>query len=122
MRRSANVLWRRRASSVAAGGRTDLLTNEQPQPPGRRVELVGRHDVEVARAFGAPRHPSGISERLEMTADRGLRQLHDGAELRDGQLVTIEQQQDAAARRVGQRGQAIENCRRVGVHPYNPDV
>ncbi len=46
-----------------------------------------------------------------MPADRGLRQLRDGAELRNRQLVPLEQQQHPAAGRVAEHGQVIEDCR-----------
>src|SRR3979409_480310 len=54
-----------------------------------------------------------------MAVSRRLRQLHDAAELGDRQLMAVEQQQDAAARRVGQRRQGIEDCGRARIHPYN---
>ena len=50
-----------------------------------------------------------------MAADRGLRKLEDGAELRDRQLVALEHEQHAAAGGVGQGGQVVEDC---GFHPY----
>ena len=44
-----------------------------------------------------------------MAADRRLGQLHDAAQLRHGQLVAVQQQQNAAARGVGQGRQVVEN-------------
>ena len=66
-----------------------------PEPARGGVELVARHRVEVAGAFGARRDPAAVGQRLQMAADRRLRQLHDAAQLGDGQLVPVEQQQDA---------------------------
>ena len=87
----------------------DLLANERPEPPGGRVEIIARHCVKVAGAFGARRDPSGIGECLQVAADRRLRKLHDAAQFRHGELVPIEQQQNPAARGVGQGGQVVEN-------------
>ena len=83
--------------------RSDLLAHQQPQPPRRGIEILARHRVEVAGAFGARRHPAAVGQRLEVPADRGLRQLDDAAQLGHRQLVPIEQQQHPAARAVGQR-------------------
>jgi hypothetical protein len=54
-----------------------------------------------------------------MPAHRRLRELHDAAQLRHGQLVPIEQQQNPAAGRVGQRREMIEDGRGAAIHPYN---
>ena len=109
------------AALVLRGGRcrTDLFANERPEPPGGRIEVVARHRVEIARAFGARRNPAGVGEGLQMPADRRLRELHDAAQLRHGQLVPVEQQQNAAARRIGERGEVIEDGR--GLQSVNPD-
>ena len=93
------------------GGRVaDLLADEGPQPPRGGLQIA-RHRVDVAGAFGPRRHPARIGQRLQMTADRRLRQLHHGAELRHRQLAAVEQEQQPAARGVGQRGEMIENRR-----------
>jgi len=52
-----------------------------------------------------------------MAADGRLRQLHHGAQLRNGQLLTIQQQDDAAARGVRKGRQVIVNCERASIHP-----
>ena len=52
------------------------------------------------------------------SSDLGLRQLHDAADLGNGELVPFEEQQDAAARGVSQRGEVVENCG-SSIHPLN---
>jgi len=93
---AALILRRRRR-------RADLLAYEQPEPPGRRVKTVAAHRVETARPFGARTDPASVGQRLQVAADRRLRQLHDPAQLGDRQLVAIEQQENAAPRRVRKR-------------------
>ena len=44
-----------------------------------------------------------------MAADRGLRKLHDPAQLRHRQFVAIEEQQEPAAGGVRQRGEVVED-------------
>jgi hypothetical protein len=44
-----------------------------------------------------------------MTADGGLRQLQDGAQLRDGQLVPFEEEQHPPPRQVPQHAQLVED-------------
>ena len=76
---AALILHRRRR-------RAHLFADQQPQPARGGIELVARHRVEVAGALGARRDPAAVGERLQVAADRRLRQLHDGAELGHGQL------------------------------------
>ena len=59
-------------------------------------------------------NPAAVDQRLEVPADGGLRQLHDGAQLGDRQLVAVEQQQQAAARGVGERREVVEDGRGAG--------
>ena len=82
---------------------------------GLKVAIVERERVVAAGAVPSRGDPSGIEERLEVTADRRLRQLEDGAQLGDRQLVALEHHQHAAASRIGQRGQVVKDCR---FHPY----
>ena len=100
---------------VGAGGQAHLLAEECPESPSRGPAVVERERVVAARAVPSRGDPSGIEERLEVTADRGLRQLEDGAELGDRQLVALEHHQHAAASRIGQRRQVVKDCR---FHPY----
>src|SRR5262249_41495581 len=46
-------------------------------------------------------------------------QLHDAAELGYSELVAVEQEQEPAAGRIGERRQMVENFRRATVHPLN---
>jgi hypothetical protein len=50
-------------------------------------------------ALGARGNPAAVYQRLQVAARRRPRQLHDAAQLGDGQLVPVEQQQNAAAGR-----------------------
>ena len=52
-----------------------------------------------------------------MAADARLRQLQHGAQLRDRQLVLLEQEQDPAARRVGQRRHVVQDRDHISVYP-----
>src|SRR4029079_909493 len=62
----------------------DLVADEQPQAAafGRQIGLGQR--VQPARAFGSRGYPPGISERLQVTADRRLRKLEYRAQFRHG--------------------------------------
>ena len=103
------------------GGRRgrDLLAHERPQPPCGRIQIVARHRVEPARPFRARGEPPAVAERLQVAADRGLRQLHDTAELGNGHLVALENQEEPAARRVSERREMVEDFRRTRIHPYS---
>jgi hypothetical protein len=60
-----------------------------------------------------------------MAADRRLGKLHYAAELRHGELVPIEQHQETASRRVGQRREVIVDGWGAGAQQYisvNPDA
>ena len=76
--------------------------------------LVERQRVVAAGAVAPRRHPARVRQRLQMPADRGLRQLQHRAQLADRQLLALEQQQHPAAGRIGQRRKVIEDC---GIHP-----
>jgi hypothetical protein len=99
------------------GARTDMFADQQPEPAGRPVQLFSRHRIQVARALGSRADPPGIGQGFQMAADRRLGQLHDAAELGHGQLVPVEQQQDPAAGRIGQRGEVVEDCGGPAIHP-----
>ena len=96
---------------------THLFADEQPEAPRRSTELVSGHRVQTAGPLRARSHPPVIGERFEMPAHGRLRQLQDSAQLGNGQLMPIEEQQDPAARRIGQRGQMIEDSRCAAIHP-----
>ena len=110
--------------ALAAAARPDRRpawrsTCSRSSDQSRRVgasALVERERVVAARAVAPRRRPSSASEqRLQVPADGGLRQLQHGAQLRHRQLVPLEQEQHPAPRRVGQRGQVVEDC---SFHPY----
>ncbi len=109
-----------KAALILRGGRrrAGMLADERPEPARGRVEAVAHHRVKVARALGARRDPAAVGQRLEMPAHRGLGQLQHGAQLRHGQLVTVEDQQEAAARRVRERREVVVNGGRA-IHPCN---
>ena len=71
--------------------------------------LVERQRVVAAGAVAPRRHPAGVRQRLQVPADRRLRQLQHRAELRHRQLVPLEDEQHAAARRVRERRQVVED-------------
>src|ERR1051325_2307846 len=56
-------------------------------------------------------HPSAVGQRLQMAADGRLRKLHDSTKLRDGELMSVQQQEEAAAGRIRQRGEMIVDGR-----------
>ena len=103
---------------AGSGCGPDLFANEQPQAP-RRAVAVMRHRVEVTGALGPRGDPSGVGERFQMPAHGGLRELENAAQLGDGQLMPIEEQQNSAARRVGESSEMIEDRRRASIHPYS---
>ena len=106
----------RRASWSAPGVAGDLLAQQRPQPARVRVALVQRQRVVAAGAVAARRHPARVRQRLQVPADRRLRQLQHRAQLRDRQLVPLEDEQHPAAGRIRQRREVVENGR--GIHPY----
>ena len=93
------------------GRRADLLPHEQPEaagaPASRSVARSSCRSGSCPRRARAIQPPS--SQRLQVPADGRLRQLHDAAELGHRQLVPVEQQQHAAPRRVGERGEMVED-------------
>ena len=97
-----------------------LFAHEQPQPAGRRVEAFPRHRVEPARALRTRRDPPGVGQRLEVPADRGLRQLQHGAQLGDRQLMRLEQQEQPVTRDVGQCREVVEDGGALS-QSVNPD-
>ena len=109
MRRSASTLFSRRSSCSAPRRRPTCSRISGHSRRARRVEVVERHRVEAAGAVAPRRHPAVVGQRLQVAADGRLRQLQDAAQLGHGQLVPLEQQQHPAARRVGQRGQVVED-------------
>ena len=60
-----------------------------------------------------------VGQRLQVAADARLGHLEHDAQLGDGQLVLLEQQQHPAPERVCQRGHVLEDGDHVSV---NPDV
>ena len=85
----------------------ELGPHHLPEPPGLGLE-IGGHGVAAAGAVG-PRHdPAAVAQNLEVPAHGGLRELKHGAELADGKLVPVEQQEQPAPDLVGQRAEALE--------------
>src|SRR5262245_5555604 len=80
---------------ILDGGRrrSDLLPHQQPQPACRRVE-VARHRINVAGALAARRDPAAVGQRFQMTTDRGLRELDDGADFGNGELLSLERSEE----------------------------
>ena len=91
------------------GGGLDLVADEEPETARAGIDRVAGHRIQTAGGFAARGDPAGTGERLEVAADRRLRQLEDAAERGHRQLTALEQQQNAAPRRIGERGEAIEN-------------
>ena len=111
LRRLRPPLGQRRfgAARVLFGGRgvTRLLADERPETRRRLIERC-RQPVVARGAVAARGHPVVVGQRLQVAADGGLRQLHDGAEFGDGQFVPLEQQQHPAAHGVGQHRHVLE--------------
>ena len=119
---AASTRASRRASCSAPDGRRPAARVSCQSCARGPSGAVERERVVPARAVAARRHPAGVGQRLQVAADRRLRQLQHGAELGHRQLVALEQQQHAAAGRVGQRGERIEDGRGGGRHiSVNPD-
>ena len=87
----------------------DLIADDEPQSLRRRIETALDHGVEPARAFATRHNPALVAENLEMTAHSRLRQLEHPAQLPDHELTAVEQQQDPAARRIGEGADAVED-------------
>ena len=114
--RRARALLRRRSSCPAPAVASDLGPDQLPQPPRRRIELGELQRVKPARAIAPRLHPAFVGERLEMPADRRLRQLQHRAELRDRELVTLEQRQHAAAHGIGQARPCVSRSEAERAH------
>ena len=81
------------------------------------LEIVERHAVEAARAVAPRAHPVVIRKGLQVPAGARLRQLQDSAQLGHGQLVLLEEQQEAAPRRIRQRRHVVQNRDHISVNP-----
>src|SRR5262249_46942942 len=93
----------------------DLIAQQRPQPT-RMIAIVQRYRVVATRAVAARDYPSAVGQGLQMTADRRLRELKDRTQLRDGQLVTLQKQQHAAAGRIREGAEVVKNGRTYGRH------
>ena len=105
----------RRRSSCSAPGVWPICSRSSAQSrasPARGRRAPACSSGSCRRAVTTP---SGVGQRLQVTADRRLRELEDGAQLRHRQLVALEHQQHPAAGRVGQGREVLENR---GIHPY----
>ena len=100
---AAGVLARRRQ-------RRRALAHQLPEALGVRLEAARAHAVAAARPLLAHVQPAVAGEHLEVAAHRRLRQLHDRAQLRDGELVALEHEQQPAARRLGEVAHALEQA------------
>ena len=89
-RTPATCVWRRASTPLAAAARPGRrrgvrLTCSRSSDQSRRVAglaLVERQRVVAARRLAARGDPARVRQRLEVPADRGLRQLQDRAQLR----------------------------------------
>ena len=95
-----------------SGRGRDLLAHDMPEALGGGIEATLHHRVEAARALAARHDPAFVAQDLEVSAHRRLRKLEHGAELSDHELPAVEQQQDSAARRVGESADAVEDGNR----------
>ena len=82
--RAARILRRDRRAG-------ELIAHDGPQVARGWLELAEHHLVESARSFAAGDEPAVVGQQLEMAADRGLRQLQDGAQLADRKLIPVKQ-------------------------------
>jgi hypothetical protein len=92
---AALVLLRRER----AGG---FLPDQEPQRPQRGVELCRGDRVAPVGPVGARGQPAAVTQSLQVAADGRLRRLHDAAQLADGELVALEDEEDAVAQGVAQ--------------------
>ncbi len=101
----------------AAAG--DLLTQHQPQLAGGCRLLVDQRAVAPGGALLAVGDPAARRQRAEVAAGGRLRQLQHLAELRDRQLLALEDQQQPAAERFVELRQIVEqgSGRHISVHP-----
>src|SRR4029453_13218004 len=74
----------------------------------------------MARALGTRFNPSAVDQCLQVPADRRLRKLHDVAQLRNRQLVTVEQQKQPAPCRARQCRGGIGGGWGPAVHSIRP--
>ena len=82
-----------------------LAGGELPELARALGQLAIRHAVEV-RCTRAPAHqPTLTREQLQVPADARLRHLQDVGELRDRELLLLQEMEHAQARRVGERGE-----------------
>ncbi len=117
-RRLASTLSARRASCDApASAETWARTTDHRSFVGSSSWL-GDHLIEAARAFAAGDEPAVVGEELEVAAHRRLRELQDRAQLSDRELVSVEEQKNAASRRVSEDERRSRTLRPGGIYPY----
>src|ERR1700677_2041193 len=75
---------------------------ERVEPASQGFDAAGVDRVEAARAFGPVRHEMRILEDLEVLRDRGPRDLHAAADLRDGAWPPAKPPEDGAAGRIAE--------------------
>ena len=94
-------------------GRRDLLSQQQPK--SLRCPFPGHlgYRIPPARPLSPGADPVVVDQCLEVTADCGLGELQDFAELRDGQLLVLEKKQDPTANRVAENGYPLKNTRLI---------
>src|SRR5690606_21794012 len=97
----------------------ELLPDQTPEPPRRRVEARLDQTVETTRAVRTHGDPPLVGQDLEVTADRRLRELEHRTQLAHRQLVTLEDAEEPRPRRVGQRRQPVED-RHLRLHTIRP--
>ena len=97
-RQAQPVVRQRRPVAGLAGG-------ELPELARALGQLAIGHAVEVRGARAAAHHPALAGEQLQVPADARLRHLQDVGELRDRELLLLQEMEHAQARRVGERGE-----------------
>jgi hypothetical protein len=66
------------------------LPDDRPQGARLVVEVVA-HREQASRPLAPRQQPPVLFQRLQVTADRGLRELHDARDLPDRQLLDLKQ-------------------------------
>ena len=98
--------------------RGDAVAHRAPQPARGARAGAGQQPVATARAVRARIDPTGVHQRLQVTAGGRLRQLQRRRQLPDRQLVALEGEQEATAYRVGQGGERVDDLHEGAREPF----
>src|SRR5262245_46752034 len=90
--------------------RCRLLADDLPQTFCGWLNVVDRERVKTARPIPPRSAPFALRQSLQMPAYRGLRQLHDIAEFRHGQLAAFKNGEHPDSNRVRQNSKLIDDC------------